>query len=59
MEGYRTFVAATIGFIGAGLNMAGIDIDKEGLTNAVMVLAGFIGTIYYRYKATKQYTKKY
>lgn len=48
LEGYRTIIAAAVALLGAILKQAGIEVDTEGLTTAVMTIGGAAGAIYYR-----------
>ena len=51
LAGYRTIIAAAIALMGEVGRQFGIDFDTDGLVNAVMVIGGTVGAIYYRTKA--------
>jgi hypothetical protein len=51
LTGYSTIIAAAIALLGEIGRQVGIDFDTDGLVNAVMVIGGTIGAIYYRTKA--------
>ena len=53
LTGYRTMIAASIALLGAVLQQAGIEIDQDGLVEAVMQIGGAIGAIYYRTQVGK------
>lgn len=53
LAGYRTIIAAAIALLGEVSSQFGIDLDTDGLLNAVMVIGGSIGAIYYRTKVGK------
>ena len=57
MEGYRTFIAAAVALLGEGLKLVRIEIDTKGVMEAIMIVGGLVGTIIFRYKATKVYAK--
>lgn len=53
LEGYRTIIAASVALVGALLKQAGIELDTEGLTTAVMTIVGSGLAVYYRKQVGK------
>jgi len=51
LAGYRTIIAAAVALAGELLRLAGIEIDREGITQSIMVLGGAAAAIYYRTQA--------
>lgn len=39
--------------LGALMREFQIEIDAEGLTNSIMIIGGIVGTVIFRWKATK------
>lgn len=53
LTGYRTIISAGVALLGALLKQAGVEIDEEGVTTAIMTIGGAASAIWFRFIASK------